>query len=249
MSRVQAVHRAFLVMEQLASAEMGLTELATATDLPKSTIARLLHTLQYEDAVEQDQVSGRYRIGPSIASLAGTTDRSSDLISRARPHLVVLAQESGEDAGFAVPDGHRVHYVAQTDSDNQIQIRDWTGERLPMHAVASGLAILAHWPDEALERYLDQPLRAYTENTTTSPAELRERLEQTRRDGFVWVHQELVEGLNAVAAPILDKRGRPHGALHIHGPAYRFPQPDRAEAVATLVVEKAQLITDQLDAG
>lgn len=247
MSRVQSVQRAFLLLEQLASGEMGVTQLSVASDLPKSTVARLLQTLEFEGAVEQDDESGRYRIGPSIASLAGATTQASDLIARSRPQLVVLAHESGEDAGFAVPDGHRVHYIAQIDSDNPVQVRDWTGERLPMHAVASGVAMLAHWPAEAIERYLERPLQAFTDTTRTDPDDLRERLEQVRHDGFAWVFEELVEGLNAVAAPILDRRGRPRAALHIHGPAYRFPPPGRAEAIAHLVVEKAQLITNQLE--
>jgi len=245
MSRVQAIHRAFVLLEHMASREMGVTELAATTELPKSTVSRLLHTLELEGAVEHDHDSGRYRIGAGIASLAGARSHGTDLITRARPHLVVLAEEAGEDAGLAIPDGHRVHYIAQTDSNNPIQIRDWTGERLPMHAVASGLAILAHWPADALGRYLERPLPRFTEKTTTDPDELRARLATAKRDGWVWVHEELVEGLHAVAAPILD-RGRPRGALHIHGPAFRFPPPKRADAIGHLVADRAAVVSSQL---
>ncbi len=247
MSTVQSVQRAFSILRQLASAEMGVTELAAATDLPKSTVARMLATLEQEGAVVQVVASGAYQIGPAIVALVGSETRRPDLIARSRPHLVVLAHETGEDAGLSVPDGYRVHYIAQADSDNPIQVRDWTGEMVPMHVVASGLVILAHWPEEPLERYLRRPLQAFTEDSMTDPEELRKRLAEVRRDGFVWVFEEFVEGINSVAAPILDRRGRPRAALHIHGPAYRFPPPDRMEEITALVTEKARLIGDQLE--
>lgn len=247
MTAVQSIQRAFTVLQQLASHEMGVTELAVACDLPKSTVARLLKTLELEGAVEQVAASGAYRIGPSIASMAGTISQSIDLIAWARPHLVVLAHETGEDAGLCVPDGYRAHYVAQEGADNPIQVRDWTGELVPMHVVASGLVMLAHWPEEALDRFLSKPLRRYTDATVTDPEAVRKRLATIRTTGHAWGREEFVEGINAVAAPILDPAGRPRGAIHVHGPAYRFP-PRRGRAhVAALVAEKARLITEQLD--
>lgn len=247
MTLVQSVQRAFTVLQQLASREMGVTELADACHLPKSTVARLLKTLEAEGAVEQVEVSGAYRIGPAIASMGAMISQSTDLIARARPQLVVLAQETGEDAGLSVPDGYRAHYVAQEGSDNAVQVRDWTGELVPMHVVASGLVMLAHWPVEPLNRFLTKPLRRYTDATVTDPETLRRRLHRIRRDGHAWGLEEFVEGINAVAAPILDPAGRPRGAIHVHGPAYRFPESGSRKALAALVSEKAALITAQLD--
>ena len=247
MAVVQSVQRAFLLLRHLASNEMGVTELALASELPKSTVARLLKTLEHDGAVEQVETSGAYRIGPAITSIAGSVTKSPDLVAWARPHLVLLAQETGEDAGLSVPDGYRTHYIAQEDSDNAIQVRDWTGELVPMHVVASGLVMLAHWPEQPLARFLARPLHRHTDATETDPAALRRRLEKIRAGGFAWGYEEFVEGINAVAAPILDRRGRPRAALHVHGPAYRFPDPKRQEAVTNLVVERAQIITDQLE--
>lgn len=247
MSTVQSVHRAFLLLQKLSGGEMGVTELSDAASLPKSTVARLLKTLEHEGAVEHIPDSGAYRIGASLVSLAGSGAQAPDLISRVRPHLVLLANETGEDAGLSVPDGYRVHYIAQAHSDNPIQVRDWTGELVPMHVVASGLAMLAHWPDEPLERYLRRPLQRFTEETVTDPDRILTRLADVREVGHSWVFEEYVEGINAVAAPILDRRGRPRAAIHIHGPAYRFPPPDRRDAIADLVMEKARLVSEQLE--
>ena len=246
MSTVQSVQRAFALLQQLASEDMGVTELADAADLPKSTVARLLKTLEYEGAVELVDDTGRYRIGPSITSLAGSMDRSPDLIARVRPHLVVLAQATGEDAGFSIPDGNLTHYVAQTESDNPVQVRDWTGERLPMHTVASGLATLAFSTPSAQDRYLERPIKSFTDTTMTDPDDLRRRFTKIVADGYVWCEAEYVDGLRAVAAPILGPTGEPIAAIHVHGPSYRFPPDDEWESVAAVVVEKAQLISDQV---
>lgn len=245
MSRVQSIQRAFQVMQQLASAEMGVTDLSAAVELPKSTVARLLKTLEMEGAVERIEDGGRYRIGPLITALAGATMRATDLVARVRPHLAVLARETGEDAGLSVPDGYQVHYIDQVGSDNPVVVRDWTGELVPMHAVPSGLVMLAHWPDEALDRYLRRPLQRFTQATMTDPDELRKRLIQVRDDGFAWGFEEFAEGINSVAAPVLDSRGRPLAAIHVHGPAYRFPPDDRMLDFAALVVQKAALMADQ----
>jgi DNA-binding IclR family transcriptional regulator len=174
--------------------------------------------------------------------------RATDLVARVRPHLAVLARETGEDAGLSVPDGYQVHYIDQVGSDHPVQVRDWTGELVPMHTVPSGLVILAYWPDEALDRYLRRPLQRFTATTMTDPDELRKRLGQIRTDRFAWVFEEFAEGINSVAAPVLDPRGRPMAALHVHGPAYRFPPEDRMLDIAALVAQKAALVAEQLGA-
>lgn len=246
MANVQSIQRAFAVMRQLVSQEMGITEIARSVGLPKSTVARLLKTLEAEAAVERVGGDSRYRIGPGVSALAGAATRSLGLTARVRKHLLVLAEQLGEDAGFSVPDGYRVHYLDQVDADNPVQVRDWTGESIPMHAVPSGLVILAHWPGEALDRFLERPLQRFTESTVTDPALLRTRLLAIRQAGFAWVYEEFAEGINSVAAPILDDRGRPLGALHVHGPAYRFPG-ESTDTIATLVSEGARIVSSQID--
>lgn len=248
MATVQSVHRAFTLLKQLASEEMSLTELADASNLPKSTVARLLKTLEHEGAVGYEVESNSYRIGPSITSLAGTADRSPDLIARARPHLVVLAEATGEDAGFAVRDGADAHYIAQSSTSNPVQVRDWTGERLPLHTVASGLAMLAFETPAFRDRYLGRDLERFTATTMTDPDLLRERFRRVRAEGHVWCHGEYVPDLTAVAAPVLDATGRPVAAIHVHGPSYRFPPDGEADTIASLVRDKAHVMSEQVGA-
>lgn len=223
MAGVQSVSRAFRILEALATGELGITELAERSGLPKSTVARLTRTLEDIGAVERLDDDGRYHIGPEIVALAGVASPTANLVSIVRPHLRLLAETTGEDAGLSVPDGHRAHYIDQVSSDNDIQVRDWTGARISMHATPSGQVMLASWPEERLSRFLERPLSAYTDATLTEPEELRKRLKTVDTEGYAWAFEELTEGLNSVATALRDTRGRLVGAIHVHGPAYRFP--------------------------
>lgn len=240
MANVQSVSRAFSLLNALSTGEMGITELADRVDLPKSTVARLTRTLEEIGAVERAEEEGRYRIGHEIVTLAGVASPTANLVSLARPQLSVLVETTGEDAGLSVPDGYRVHYIDQIISENDIQVRDWTGAQISMHATPSGHVMLASWPEERVEHFLEKPLTAHTENTITDPEELRKRLVQVRRDGYAVGFEEFMEGLNSIAAPVFDARGRLVGAIHVHGPAYRFPATGEEENIGHLLIETAE---------
>src|SRR4029079_18703751 len=96
---------------------------------------------------------------------------------------------TGEAAGLSIAEGFVVHYVDQVGTSHQVQVRDWTGTRVPMHAVSSGLVFLAQLPGSTLDVYLEHPLDAFTPRTLTAPDALRERLAQVRVDGYAWVHE------------------------------------------------------------
>jgi DNA-binding IclR family transcriptional regulator len=238
---VQSVERAFAILGVVARGPIALTSIASRLALPKSTVARMLETLEVIGAVER--VDGpRWHIGPGMATIASGLAPERRLAAVARPHLVELVHALGEDAGLALPDGYGVHYVDQAESDKPVQVRDWTGTRAPMHAVPSGLVLLAEWPAEALDAYLARGLERLTTRTIVRPAALRRRLAEARAHGYAWGFEEFADGINSVAAPVRDARGRAIAAVHVHGPAYRFPVAGDEERVARLVVEAADAV-------
>lgn len=244
---VQSIERAFVLLDALATGEAGVTELSQRVDLPKSTVARLLQTLEGVGAVARgDNNYPVYALGPALRSLAGASGSAVDLAAHARPHLRALAQSVSEDAGLGIPDGYSVNYIAQVDADNTVQVRDWTGEQIPMHVVPSGLILMAHWPAEQLDRFLARPLERFTRNTVTDPGEIRQRLRDMRADGYVWVLEEFAEGISSVAAPVYRGKGRIVGAIHVHGPAYRFPPAGQEEAIAGEIRAAANAFSRQL---
>ncbi|MXV98219.1 MAG: IclR family transcriptional regulator [Acidimicrobiaceae bacterium] len=243
---VQSIQRSFALLRALALGPVGVTELAERVDLPKSTVARLLASLEEEQAVEQTEAGGEYRLGSGLIDLAGSAPRGRNLVAAARPHLLELAESLDEVAGLSIIDGGQVYYLDQTESSSNIQVRDWTGEHAPLHAVPSGLVILAHQRPDFIDRYLTSPLVQCTPWTMTDPGELRDRLEQIRSIGYAWVYEEFAEELNSVAAPVFESGGHVEAALHVHGPAYRFPNPDDTHDLGMAVIEAAGRLSMQL---
>jgi DNA-binding IclR family transcriptional regulator len=246
MTTVQSIDRAFAVLRSLTAGPAGVTQLAERVDLPKSTVSRLLGTLEELGMVEQVVSGGNYRIGSGILEIAAAVMPGRSLVAGARPHLVELARLTGEAAGLALPEGRLAHYVDQAESDNQVQVRDWTGERISMHAVPSGLVFLAYAGDEFVDEYLSSPLQAFTARTITDPAALRRRLAEIRSSGFAWIYEEFADGANSVAAPIRDTHGRVIAAIHSHGPAHRFPGERSPDEIGTLVVAAAERLRSAL---
>ncbi len=246
MSRVQSIERAFAVLSALADGPIGVTEVAERVDLPKSTAARMLASLTREGVVEQVPGDTRYRLGGRIVSLAAGVLPARSLVAIARPILVELASAAGEAAGLSVADGAAVHYIDQVDTAHQVQVRDWTGTRAPMHAVSSGQVFLAHMSEAAIERYLALPRVAFTDRTLTDSAALRDRLRQVQLDGHAWVREEFAEGLNSVAAPVAGEDGEIVAAVHLHGPSYRFPSAGTEERATELVVGAAGRLSGRL---
>jgi len=241
MSGVQSVERAFAVLRCLSGGPAGVTDVADRVSLPKSTVSRMLSTLEDLGMVEQVEPGGSYRVGSGMIEIAAAVLPGRSLIAAVRPHLHVLVKATGEAAGLSVADGFDVLYLDQVDADNQVQIRDWTGARLRAHTVSSGQVLLAFGAIDA-DKYLAEPLERSASGTVTDAAALRARFREIAEKGYAWAFEEFLDGLNSVAAPIRDQRGRVVGAIHAHGPAYRFPGVMSAETVGELVAQTAERV-------
>lgn len=246
MSSVQSIERAFVVLRAVATGPAGISELARRVGLPTSTVARLLGTLEGLGAVTRVGDGLTYRVGPAVAELATAADPSSGLVAAARLFLVELVDEVGETAGISVLDGDEVLYLDHVEAANQVQVRDWSGTRLPLHVVSSGLVLLAAQPPDAIDAYLSRPLQAFTARTVVDPVALRRRLEELRATGFVWTVEELHEGLTSVAAPVRGPSGTVVAALHCHGPSFRFPAPGAEDEVGATVRDVADRLSARM---
>lgn len=229
MTTVQSIDRAFSVLRSLAAGPAGVTDIADRVGLPKSTVSRMLSTLEELGAVEQVAAGGEYRIGFAMIELAAAARPGRSLVSIARPHLVELSRRTGEAVGVSIPDGDDMIYLDQLTPDGELQVRDWTGHRIPMHAVPSGHVVLAN--DSALASRIERgTLRRFTEHTIVDAAALQARLELVRSDGYAWALEEFADGMNSVAAAVRNVDGTVVAALHVYGPASRFPgDRDRTE--------------------
>ena len=233
-SAVRSVDRAAALLLALGDfpAAAGVTELARTLGLHKSTASRLLATLQRRGLVEQDEESGKYRLGLVVIRLAERAERTLDLRALARADLERLARATRETVSLAVLDGDRCLTVAQVDGPNMVACADWTGRSTPLHCVASGKVLLAALPERDILRLVRKGLAPCTDRTITELEPLLEELARVRRRGFATAFSEWEPGQNAVAAPVRDARGRVIASVNIWGPAYRITPARVAELAA-----------------
>ena len=245
-SGIQSIERAFAVLLAVATEPAGITDVARRVSLPVSTVARLLATLEHLDAVIRQDDGVTYRIGPTVSTLASGNDTT--LIGRARPFLMELVDRVHETAGLSVLDGDEVLYLDHVGTDNAVQVRDWTGERTPLHVVSSGLVFLAHQPPARAAAYAATNLEALTEHSIATVDQLDERLMVARERGVAWTVDELQIGITSIAAPVRNRAGEVVAAIHVHGPSYRFPgDSDRAEVEAAVVAAARRLSATKLE--
>jgi DNA-binding IclR family transcriptional regulator len=243
---IQSVERAFAILRTVAQYPQGIgvTELAARTDLHKSTVSRMLSTLEGVTAVTPSD-NGGYQLHPDFFSLLGVSPFPQNLIALARPFMLELHTAVHEDVGLAIPDGDQVLYVDQVSGDQAVQVRDWTGERFPLHTTSTGKLLLAFQSEAFVAEYLARPLIAYTPQTLTEPNDIRPALDEIRSRGCDWSSGEFAEGLNATAAPIFDKENNVIAALNIYGPSFRFPPEGQQEAIMELLLQVSQRLTQK----
>jgi len=223
---IQSVERTFAVVGVLAGAdpeEVPVAGIAEATDLPKSTVSRILSTLGDLGVAARGDTVGSYRLGPGARVFAGRDPVEAELVQTAHPALVRAVERLDEDLGLAIADGDHVRYVDQVRSRRAVRIRVYVGERTPLHTTAAGLVALAALDDDDLESYLTGPLAPWGRGTSVDPSELRATVESVRIHDVAWTEEAWADGVNGGAVPVRDADGSLVAVLNAFGPSYRFP--------------------------
>lgn len=236
---IQSVDRALRILRSFQSPEqaIGVHDFAKMLRVHKTTASRLTATLAQHGMIVRGAPREPFRLGPEIGRLGALALGSQDLVTHARPGMERLAAETGETVTLGVADGdHRLRVISQVNSRFVVGVTDWVGHTTPLHATSDGKIVLAFGDAKAGGGPHDGRLEAVTEHTITDPSELARQLERSRRDGWASAIGELEQGLNGVAAPILDGSGRLRAALSVSGPAYRCP-PERLPELARICTE------------
>jgi len=221
---VRAVARSLDILSCFSQSEpvLSLTEIAGRVKMPKSTVHRLLATLESKRFIKRDEATGLYHLGLLFIEMAALVLQDLDLERWARPYLQRLCAECGETVDLAVLDGEQVIYLQVVESPQRVKLAAAMGQRLPAFCTASGKAFMAYLPDEQVNKILSTGLTRYTDNTRVSLADLRDELHRTRQQGFAISEQEYEKDINAVAAPILNDDGYPLMVIAIVGPSFRL---------------------------
>ena len=221
-----------------------MTQIADQIGINKSTVHRLLGTLEKRRFVQRDPATGAYQLGIRLFQMAYLTLEHNDLRRLATPFLRRLCEQYQENVDLSVLDDMEVVFVNHLEGPQRVKVASATGQRLPAFATASGRANLAYLPGEAVRGILARGMPRYTQYTPLSQEAVLEDLRLIREQGFALSEQEYEDGINAVAAPILDANKLPFAAVAIVGPAYRLTR-ERMMELGPMVVASAHEIAQE----
>lgn len=240
--RIGTIERTFALLQAVVAANgsVGVRELERRTGIPRSSVSRIVGTLTELGMVDRSP-GGDVRPGAALATLRPSTLASAGIRDRLRPLLIELVDRFGESAALTIDDGSAVQYILQVASPHAVQAPSVEDERHDFHLVAPGLVHMASWSRRRLGQYLKAPLDSATEHSLSNPEGIAERLDRVRETGWVWTNQELDNGVNGLAVPIV-LGGETVASVSLFGPAYRFaPEllPDLAPDLAEVAAERA----------
>ena len=224
---MRSVSVALAVLEAVSERQpVGVSELARAMELPKSTAQRMLLTLGELGWI---RASGEEPTRWSLTAKAmgiGSRHRGDQEIQRvALPAMHRLSAATGETVHLSVPDERRIVLMDKIEGVHPVRTNASVGNGAPMHTTASGKALLAAMPEpQAAALLRAAPLETLTPQTDTDADALLRELEQVRRQGYAVTVGTRHPDIAAVGAAILDGSGQPVATLSLSLPAHRFPR-------------------------
>lgn len=222
------------------------TEIARQAGLPRPTVHRILGGLFADGLVDREERSGRWRLGPEVYILGSLAAERYDISDIAIDLLQGLARDTGESAFLSARRGDQS--VCIVGEEGSFPLRSHVlhpGIRFPLGVASAGLVILAHLPDRELDEYLRRTDLTQSWGQSHRAVTVRERIDQTRLDGYAVNPALLVEGSWGVGAAVFDRRGHPAWALSLTGVETRFSQ-NRLPALGKTLLRSAHALTQRL---
>lgn len=216
--------RGFLIAEKIVQADRPLSSayLAEDLDLPKATVHRIAQQLEEEGLLQREPGGKRFTGGKRLRRLAMATLCNSVLSAHRTAILQDLSKEVGETCNLTVLDGNEIVYLDRIESNWPYRIHLPVGSRLPLHCTATGKLFLANMKPAARRRLVGSlTLKRFTDLTITDPGELEEQLSKIAEEGVGYDSGEYLDGLVALAVPVIGEDNQMCFAIAIHAPSMR----------------------------
>lgn len=200
---VDALARGLAILEALSRAQKPLNngDLARATGLAPSTVSRLTHTLTMLGYIRLSQGARAYELTPKNLTLGYPVLAGLTLLQRARPHLKLLAERTGETAAIAIRDGLHITFVEVVQGSNMVAVRLATGGRLPIGVSAAGVALLSALPEQERRMIAARVRSSITRHGGDAEA-FKAQLAAACREGVALVRDAWRPGIGGIAVPI-----------------------------------------------
>jgi DNA-binding IclR family transcriptional regulator len=249
---IGSVAKCFQVLEALNSAGrgVGLKDLAALSGLDRSAVQRITHTLRVLGYLRQDPETRAFTLSGRMLEFGHTVLATDRVRQHAQPHLEALNRRTGETVNLMELEGDEIVYVARFPSAHAVSVDLHVGSRLPAFCTAAGRAILSRMEEpDALAVLKGSRRTAMTPRTSTDLDALRRALAAARKLGYALNDQEAFIGDLSVAAPLLDARGRPVGAVNVAVPTPRWQLPQVLQTLVPQLLRTVQAVNRALQAG
>jgi len=221
---IRSVTKAIRLLEELAKerSDCGVSELARTLGMDKSSVSRMLRTLEQSGFVAQNATTQRYSLGLTLAALGYQALKRVNLRDSSRSTLESLAAETGECSHLAVMAEDRAFYVEQVSPAWGVSVDAPVGTLAPLYCTALGKVLLT-WQAEARQDQLfsEMTFESFTRRTIMDVNALRAHVVGIRQKGVAYDDEEFSVGVRCIAAPVFRHDGAICGAIGISGPSPR----------------------------
>lgn len=231
---VPGLERGLRILGEFSRTDRVLTppEIARRLGVPRSTVFRLLVTLENMGFVERTPDGRAYRLGLAVLRLGFEYLASLGLVEWSRPLLERLRDKTGYAASLVVRDGREVVYLYRSAPRSPFATSVAVGTRLPAHATVLGHVLLGDLSLGALRQLYPEPqLQAFTPSTPGTAGELFEAVQRTRQRGWVLAEGYFEPQIGTVAAPVRDDSGHVIAAIGLTVPGPAIPADGQQELV------------------
>lgn len=247
----QALWKGLSILRLIADSDQPLrfSDLTDLSGLPKGTLHRILQALIDFRFIRIDEIDQTYKLGTRLFEMAHKVWSEFDLRGAAEPELYRLQGLSEETIRLGILQDDAILIIDQKETLHPLRLDPGIGKRLQLHANAMGKAILAHLPPAEFNQIMQRiELTRLTANTITSHDEFARHMDLGKARGYAISVEEQFDGINSIAAPILDHTGKPLGAISITGGAYRLST-SKLHSLGRDVIEAARRISGNVGAN
>jgi DNA-binding IclR family transcriptional regulator len=224
---------------------IALTAIANTFSASKATVYRHLQGLARHGFVRRDHVTGRYAVGVKLMVLGESSRSHFEIVGVARQELMRLRDTTHQAISLcALIDGELV-VLDLVHGHTLVEFATRPGTRLDLHASAHGKTWLAFGPPDLLKQVLARPRKAWTRHTLIDAKAIETEIRAVKKRGWATAANQVVMGVNTIAAPVFDHRNNLLGSIAIVGSTQFIPDRPREELVAE-VLATAQRISRSL---
>lgn len=221
-----SVKRVFKIIEAMADSSrwMRLRDISLKSNLPQSTVLRLLNTLFYCDYVIQDQGTTKYSLSLKFCQLANQINAKFNIRDILKPFLVELSEKFKESSCLAIEDNMEVTYIDTVEGPDRIlQTMQRIGKKAPMHCTGVGKILLLNYTEEDLKKFIKfKKLEKLTTNTITNLDKLIIELKKVKSQNYAVDNEECELGARCIAVPVIDYSKKIVAAISVSGPSNRL---------------------------